>query len=111
MAAATIDAAETLCVTPFLIRRLQLSSLTSDQNEDVAHGGPSTVSPAFVIPLVSGGATDGSQVTGEWIKASDSTDNNTVRVKFRVAQDGDIAGAKGCVLVVFVAQAQGGLSV
>lgn len=110
MAAATISARSTEVGSPFLIRRIEMNTLTSDQAEDIAHGGPTTVAPMWVLPIVTTSATSGDAVHAEWIKASDSTANNTVRVKFKVDPGGDIAGAKATVFVVFAAQAQGGLS-
>jgi hypothetical protein len=110
MAAATIDESKVETSVPLCITRVQLSALTSDQNEDVAHGGPSGAVPLLVIPVVTVGAATGDQVTAEWIKASDSTSNNTVRVKARVAAGGDIAGAKLSVFVVFANMASAGLN-
>ena len=110
MAAATVDESKYELAVPFSITRVQLSALTSDQNEDVAHKGPSGASPFLVLPVVTVGAADGSQVTAEWIKASDSTANNTVRVKARVATGGDITGAKLTVISFFAQQASAGLN-
>lgn len=110
MAAATVDEKKVEAAVPFVITRIQLSSLTSDQNEDVAHQGPSGVAPLMVLPVVTVGATTGDQITAEWIKASDSTTNNTVRVKARVAAGGDISGAKLTVYCVFASHASAGLN-
>lgn len=110
MAAATVDEFKYELAVPFSITRVQLSALTSDQNEDVAHHGPSGCSPFLVLPVVTVSATDGSVVTAEWIKASDNTTNNTCRVKFRVPAGGDITGAKATVLFFFAQQASAGLN-
>lgn len=110
MAAATVDEFKRELAVPFVVTRIQLSALTSDQNEDVAHKGPTGCSPFLVMPVVTVAATDGSQVTTEWIKASDSTANDTVRVKARVAAGGDITGAKVTVMCFFAQQASGGLN-
>lgn len=110
MAAATVDEYKVELAVPYVVTRVQLSSLTSDQNEDVAHRGPSGCSPFLVLPQVTVGATTGDQVTCEWIKASDNTTNDTVRVKARVAMGGDIAGAKLTVVCFFAQQASAGLN-
>ena len=111
MAAATVNTAVVETAHGIShISRIELSSLTSDQYEDIAHKGPSGAACLFVLPLVSAGATDGSQVTGEWVKASDSTASNTVRVRYRVASGGDISGAVATVLVFFLKQASGATS-
>lgn len=110
MAAATVDEYKVELAVPYVITRTQLSSLTSDQAEDVAHRGPSGCSPFLVLPVVTVAATSGDAVSCEWIKASDSTTNNTVRVKAKVGPGGDIAGAKITVLCFFAQQASAGLS-
>lgn len=111
MAAATVVSKKTETAHGiFHVSIIELSSLTSDQTEDVAHTGPSGCRAVFVLPQVTAQATDGSMVTGEHIKASDSLVNNTVRVKFRVGAGGDISGAKATVLVFHLAQASGGTS-
>lgn len=109
MAAATVDSRHSR-QPPVSIREIRLSSLTSDQAEDLAHGGSSGVAPLMVIPIVTAAATDGSQVTGEWIRASDVTASDTVRVKFKVPPGGDISGAKASVYILFVGQASGSLN-
>lgn len=110
MAAATVDEFKVELGVPFVVTRVQLSALTSDQNEDVAHRGPSGCAPFLVLPQVTVGATSGDQVTCEWVKASDNTANDTVRVKARVASGGDITGAKVTVLCFFAQSASGGLN-
>ena len=110
MAAATVDEYKYELAIPFSITRIQLSALTSDQAEDIAHRGPSGCSPFLVLPVVTVGATSGDPVTCEWVKASDSTANNTVRVKARVGTGEDIAGAKVTVLCFFAQQASAGLN-
>lgn len=110
MAAATTSEAKVLLAVPYVISTVQLSVLTSDQNEDVSHQGPSGRSPFLVLPMVTAAATSGDQVTAEWVRASDSTSNDTVRVKARVASGGDISGAKLTVLCFFSDQASAGLS-
>lgn len=110
MAAATVDEYKVELAVPFVVTRVQLSSLTSDQYEDISHRGPSGCSPFLVLPVVTVGATSGDQITAEWIKASDNTTNNTVRVRYRVAAGGDITGATGTVLCFFAQQASAGLN-
>jgi hypothetical protein len=110
MAAATVDEFKVELGVPFTITRIQLSALTSDQAEDVAHRGPSGCSPFLVLPVVTVGATSGDPVTGTWVKASDNTTNNTVRVTARVPAGGDIAGAKVTVMCFFAQTASAGLN-
>ena len=110
MAAATVDEWKYELAVPYSITRVQLSVLTSDQAEDVAHHGPSGCSPFLVLPVVTVGTTSGDPVTCEWVKASDSTSNNTVRVKARVGAGEDIAGAKLTVLCFFAQSASAGLN-
>jgi hypothetical protein len=62
----------------------------------------------FTSTIVS--ATSGDLVVGEWIKASDSTSNNTCAMKFKTTAGGDIAGAKVRVTFLFLDQATGGIS-
>jgi hypothetical protein len=111
MAAATVDYARTVVAgSDFLLQEIRLSSLTSDQAEDVAHGGPSGVAPLLVLSSVTTAATTGDQITVEHHKASDSTTNNTMRVKARVAAGGDISGAKVTLYALFIGRASGGLN-
>ena len=110
MAAATVDEYKVELAVPYVITRNQLSALTSDQAEDVSHRGPSGCSPFLVVPVVTVGATSGDQIVCEWVKASDNTTNNTVRVKARVASGGDITGAKITVVCFFAQQASAGLN-
>jgi len=111
MAAATVDKARALAGgSMFELYEVQLSALTSDQLENVTHYGPSSVAATFVLPLVTTGATSGDQVTAEWVRDSDSTANNTVAIKARVSDLGDITGAKLSVFVFFFSRATAGLN-
>lgn len=113
MAAATVDSAVPVLTGSWgELYAVQLSSLTSDQLENVAipQPRPDSVSATFVLPLVTAGATDGSMVTAEWIKASDVAASETVAVKARVAVGGDITGAKLTVLIFLGTRASGGLT-
>ena len=110
MAAATVDEYKVELAIPYVVTRIQLSALTSNQAEDVAHRGPSGCSPFLVLPVVTVQATSGDVVTCEWIKASDNTTNNTVRIKARVPPAADIAGAKLTVVCFFAQQASAGLN-
>ncbi len=100
MAAATIDryvqqAGGSFCE----VYETRLSALTSDQLENVLHKGPASVAAGLVVP-----------VTVEWVKASDSTSNNTVGIRARVGAGGDIAGATISVFVFFFNRATAGLN-
>ena len=88
----------------------ELSALESDVLVNVDHNGPSGAAASLVIPVVTTGATDGSQVTAEWIKGSDSTTNNTVAVRARVETGGDITGAVVTCYMFFTTRASAGLS-
>lgn len=113
MAAATVDSSTPLLTGSFgLLYSVQLSSLTSDQVEtvNIPQPRPDSVSPTFVLPLVTAGATDGSMVTAEWVKASDVAASETVAVRARVAGGGDITGAKLTVFIFLGQRASGGLN-
>jgi len=88
----------------------ELNTLTTDQDEDVAHGGPSGVLPVAVIPVQTAQATSEELVTCSWNKAADSAANNTCRLVFAVENGGSISGAKFRVYFVFLQAASGGVS-
>jgi hypothetical protein len=87
-----------------------MNTLVSDQAEDIAHGGPEGVNAASVLPIVTTEATSGDAVSAVWVRDSDSTSNDTVRVKFSVGPGGDITGAKASVFIMFFNRATAGLN-
>lgn len=111
MAAATISGQYDVTFPGFLVRKIVVSSMTADQLEDVAHGGPSGCKASFVLPIVTTRATSGDPVSVSWERAGDSTANNTIRVRASVPVGGDITGAVVDLYIFFVAQASGGITV
>jgi hypothetical protein len=107
MAAALVDRFEVLMGEPIVMSRVQLSSLTSAQAEDVLHGGPSGASPFAVILETVAAATSGT-VSMERAIVSDSTANNTCRLVFTVSGGGNIANAVVRATFLFLPQASGG---
>jgi hypothetical protein len=109
--AATVDSRVPLLTgTQFEVHKVVLSSLVSDQLENVAHGGPSGANASFVLPIVITSATSNDPVTVEWISGSDSTSNNTIAIKAKVAAGGDISGAKVALIIFFGDRASDGLN-
>lgn len=110
MAAATVTQRKNLFnAEAFQVQEFLLSSLTSHQNEDVAHGGPSGVAPSFMQYEVQTAATTGHVVALEHIRASDDTSNNTIRLRAKVEDGGDITGAVLRVWVYFLPRAYNSL--
>lgn len=111
--AATIVARTSLAGGSMMeVHEVQLSGLTSGLLENVAtpSQAPRSVLPSIVIPVVTAAATSGDPVTAEWIRANDSTTNNTVAVKFKVRAGGDITGATASVFFLYFNRATAGLN-
>lgn len=95
----------------FLVTVVDLSTITPDEPVDASHGGPSGVAPVMVSYEVRTRATNGSPVVAvNHESASDSTSNNTARVRVSSIPGGDLSGAVVRVFFHFVAQASGGIS-
>ena len=109
MAAATVSNSKSLTAAPFFIRQHTFSSMTSDQKETLTHGGPSGATAFKVEYQVTTRPTSGDTLNMEW-SASD-TDNDTVTLRFYAEQGGDLAGAVVDVLVYWLDQASGGITV
>lgn len=95
----------------YLITAVDLSTITPDEPVDVEHGGPSGAEVAYMTYEVRTRATLGApviQVTHE--AASDSTTNDTARVRVSTIAGGDLTGAVVRVLFHFAQMASGGIS-
>lgn len=111
MAAATVDYKRTsVAGSDFQLQEMRLSSLTSGQLENVAHGGPNGVACLLVLPEVVTPTTSGDPVSVEHVVASDDTTNNTLALRFRVPPAGDITGAVVKIWAIFIGRASGGLN-
>lgn len=108
--AASIDVKQVEAMEPYVTIRLDLSSLTSDLLENIAHGGPSGASVSRVSYEVIQKPTDGSDLSMEHKAASDSTTNNTVALRFYTSPGGSLSGAKVRVHLTFHAFASGGIT-
>lgn len=94
------------------VYEVQLSSLTSGLLENIATpiAAPRSVLASVVDCVITTSATSGDPISWEWIRANDSTTNNTVAVKFKVPVGGDITGAKAAVFIYFFNRATAGLN-
>ena len=108
--AASIDVKQVVTMEPFVTVRLDLSSLTSDLLENIAHGGPSGATASRVTCEVIQKPTDGSDLSVEHKSASDSTTNNTMALRFYTSPGGSLSGAKVRVFVTFHSFASGGIT-
>jgi len=104
--AATVSNRIALRDWPYLIREVEMSSLVSDQSEDVAHNGPTGKKVDKVEVEITTPPTVNSDFTWYHDVANDSTSNNTVRLQFIGA---DLGGMKIKVRFHFFASASGGI--
>lgn len=96
---------------PMLVSRVDLTTINPGESLDVSHGGPSGAPVLFVTHEVYVEATSGDPVVSvEHIGASDSTANDTARIKVKTVAGGDLAGATVRLLFWFSDQASGGIS-
>lgn len=96
--------------SPYIVTAVNLSTIEPGETVDVSHGGPSGVKPAFIVASTTVEATNGSPVLSvEHIRGSDSTTNNTSRLRVKTDDGGDLTGAVVRVLFFFTAAASGGI--
>ena len=108
--AASIDVKQVVGMEPYVTIQLNLSSLTSDLVENIAHGGPSGCTVTRASFEVIQKPTDGSDLSMEHKVASDSTTNNTVALRFYTEPGGSLSGAKVKVFLTFHDFATGGIT-
>ena len=95
---------------PYIVTAVNLSTIEPGETLDVSHGGPTGVKPEFVLHSVTTEATNGSAVVAvEHIRGSDSTTNDTSRLRVKTEDGGDLTGAVVRVLFFFTASASGGI--
>ena len=105
--AATVSDRKNLRDWPHLIREVEMSSLVSDQSEDVTHGGPTGLKVDMVDVEIVIPPTVNSDFVWYHDRDNDSTTSNTVRLTFIGT---DLAGMKVKVRFHFFASASGGIS-
>ena len=108
--ATTKGAAQVLHNWPYTVTAVNLTTIEPGETLDVSHGGPSGVAPEFIQYSTTVEATSGSPVVDvEHIRGSDSTTNNTARVRVKTTDEGDLTGATVRVLFFFTAAGSGGI--
>ena len=66
---------------PHLVHYIDLSSIVSDQQEDLSHGGPTGIAPSYITFEIRTPSDPVGHVTCMRDYANDSTSSDTVRVK------------------------------
>jgi hypothetical protein len=108
--AATVDTvARMLTGTPLIISETQLSALTADEPEDIAHGGVAGLAPRKVEMEILTRPTDGSDIRMWHDNDNDNTTNNTCRLRFYTSGGGSLTGAVVRLRFEFAGMKSGGL--
>ncbi len=108
--AATASRQTTLRDWPHLIRRVRLSGITSDEQIDVTHGGPSNVNADHVTWEVQTPPTAMCAFVLVRDRGNDSSSGGTTRLKFVAETGGDLTGLVVDVDLHFYHSASGGIS-
>ena len=108
--AATVGKTYTIQGTPFPKTRVDLSALTADEPEDIAHVGPSGVKVREVRMEIVTRPDDGSDIRLWHDENNDSLTNDTCRLRFYTAGGGSLTGAEVYVHFEFGAMKSGGTS-
>jgi|SRR6185369_5087648 len=115
MAAATVSKSFEWRAEPYFVHEVEVSSITSDQTENIANGSPTDKSGVGIVPEkveceVITPPTVLCTMSFYRVKASDSTTNNTSAVKFVAEAGGDLVGMVAKVKFFFKESKAGGIS-